>query len=106
MASSSRKIKKGSKMLVRGVDYEAPNFKLSPTIVEMLDLVGAQSQILPKVLLVHNIRSYYKCSIQELGTHEMNEALSELCVNGILKPKHQHLEAKGLTHISHMPRNF
>ena len=44
-------------MLVRGVDCKAPNFKLSPTIIEALDPAGAQSQILPKVLLMHDIHS-------------------------------------------------
>ena len=36
----------------------------------------------------------------------MDESLNILCVNDVLKPKHQHLEAKGLTHIPHMPWNF
>lgn len=36
----------------------------------------------------------------------MDESLKELCVNDVLKPKHQHLEAKGLTHIPHLPRDF
>lgn len=36
----------------------------------------------------------------------MNEAFKELYVDGALKPKHQHLETKGLTHISHLRRDF
>ena len=36
----------------------------------------------------------------------MDSALGELCVNGVLKPEHRHLEDKGLTHISHMPQGF
>ena len=36
----------------------------------------------------------------------MDDALGELCVNGILKLKHKHSEDKGLTHIPHMPRGF
>ena len=43
--------------------------------------------------------------IHDIGTLEMDEALEKLCVNGILKPKHQHLKAKGLTHIPHMPHD-
>ena len=42
-------------MLVHGVEWKAPNFKLTPTIMETLDLSGAQSQIPPKVLLINNI---------------------------------------------------
>ena len=44
--------------------------------------------------------------IQDIGTLEMDEALEKLCVNDILKLEHQHLEAKGLTHIPHMPHEF
>ena len=36
----------------------------------------------------------------------MDETLKSLCVNGVLKLKHQHLEVKGLTHIPHMPKIF
>ena len=36
----------------------------------------------------------------------MDNALGELCVDGTLKLKHKNLEAKGLTHIPHLPRNF
>lgn len=43
MESSSSKIKKGLEMLVHGVDYKAPTFKLSPIVVEALDLIGVQS---------------------------------------------------------------
>ena len=74
--------------------------------MEVLDLVGAQFQIQPKVLLVHAIHSFYHCSIQELRNLEMNEASKELCVDGALKPEHQYLETKGLTHISRMPSEF
>ena len=55
---------------------------------------------------MHNIHLYYHHSIQELGTHEIHEALNELSVNDTLKPMHRHLKEKGLTHISHMPRDF
>lgn len=75
-------------MLVYGVNCKAPNFKLSLVIVEALSPAGAQSQILPKVLLMHDIYSFYHCSIQELKTLEMNEVFKELCVDGALKPKH------------------
>ena len=93
-------------MLVKGVEWRAPNFKLAPAIAESLDSQGAQSQIPPKVLLINDIRTHFKCSIQEIGTLEMQNALTELSSNGTLKPEHKHLERKGLTHIPHMPRNF
>ena len=36
----------------------------------------------------------------------MDETLVKLCVNGVLKPEHQHLETNGLKHILHMPQDF
>lgn len=93
-------------MLVLGVEWKEPNFKLTPVIIETLDPSGAQSQISPKVLLVNNICTYFKCVIQEICALEMNDALDQLSINGVLKPKHQHLESKGLTHIPHMPHEF
>lgn len=41
MASSRKKLKKGSKILVHGVNYKAPNFKLIPAIAQALDPAGA-----------------------------------------------------------------
>lgn len=79
---------------------------MSPAITETLDLSGAQSQIPPEVMLINDIYSHFKCAIQDIGTLEMDELLKELCVNGVLKSEHQHLEAKGLTHILHMPLDF
>ena len=93
-------------MLVKGVEWKAPNFKIVSAVVESLDPYGAQSQILPKVLLINDIRTHFKCIVQELGTLEMDNALAEMCVDGSLKPEHKHLETKGLTHIPHLPWNF
>lgn len=106
MAYANRKMKKGSKFLIHGAECELLAFKINQAIAELLDPIGAQSKIPSQVLLVHDICSYYYCSIQELGTHEMHEALNELSMNGALKLEHRHLEEKGLTHIFHMPRDF
>ena len=103
MASSSSKAKKGSEMLVCGIEWKAPDFKLSPTITERIDPTKVQSRILSKVLLINEIHSNFHCTIQEIGTLEMDETLSALSVNGVLKPEHKHLEDKGLTHITCMP---
>ena len=88
------------------MEWKALDFKLSPIVGETLDPSGAQSQIPPKVLLMNYICSHFKCVIQDIGTMEMDELLKELCINGVLKPEHQHLETKFLTHILHMPWDF
>ena len=100
---SGRKQRNGSKMLVKGVEWRAPNFNLVPTAIESLDPHGAQSQIPPKVLLINDIRAHSKFTIQEIGTLEMDNALAEICVDGVLKPEFKHLETKGLTHILYLP---
>ena len=93
-------------MLVKGIEWKAPNFKLVAVIAELLDPNGAQLQIPPKVLLINDIRTHFKCVVQEIGTLEMDSALGEMCVDGTLKLEHKYLEVKGLTHIPHLPRNF
>ena len=93
-------------MLVKGVKWKAPNFKIVPTVTKSLDPHDAQSQIPPKVLLINDIRTHFKCIVQEIGTLEMDNALDEMCVDGTLKLEYKHLETKGLTHIPHFPRNF
>lgn len=105
-SGSNAKPKKGSEMLIKGVEWKTPNFKLILAVAESLDPYGAQSQILSKVLLINDIRTHFKCTVQELGTMEMDNALGEMCVDRVLTPKHKHLEMEGLNHIPHLPKNF
>ena len=83
-----------------------PDFKLVLAIAKNLDRSRAQLQIPPKVLLINDICTHFKCSIQEIGTLEMDVSLGELSVDGVLKIKQKHLEDKGLTHIAHLPQKF
>ena len=62
-------------MLVKGVEWRAPNFKLAPAIAKSLDSKGAQSQIRLKVLLINDIHTNFKCVIQEIGILKMDDAL-------------------------------
>ena len=93
-------------MLVKGVQWKAPNFKLVLVVTESLDSHGAQSKIPPKVLLINDIRTHFKWTIQEIGTLEMENALAKMSLDGTLKLKFKHLETKGLTHIPYLPQNF
>lgn len=109
MASKSgrnNKSNKGYEMLNKGVEWKALNFKLVPSVVKSLDTQEAQSQIPPKVLLINDIHTHFKCTMHEIGTLEMDSALAEMCVDGSLKLEHRHLETKGLTHILYLPKNF
>lgn len=93
-------------MLVRNTVCEAPKFKLHPIVAEKSDELGAHSMIPPKVMLIHNIRSFYHYPVQDLKTFEMNEKYSVMCENDDLKPKPKYLEAKGLTHLGFLPKKF
>lgn len=42
-STSSSKAKRGSEMLVKGVEWKASSFKIVPAITESLDPNGAQS---------------------------------------------------------------
>ena len=81
-SGSSSRVKKGSEMLVNGVEWKSLNFKLILAVAKSLDPHKPQSQISPKVLLINDIRTHFKCIVQELGTLEMDNALMEICVDG------------------------
>ena len=76
------------------MEWKELNFKLILAVVENTDPSGVQSQIPPKVLLINDIPLHFKCAIQDIGKLEMDKSLKELCIDGMLKPKHQHLEIK------------
>lgn len=57
------KVKKGSEILVKSSDYSPSKFKLYPTIVEEKDLHGSHSSIPPKVIIIHDVKSFYQCFI-------------------------------------------
>ena len=90
-------------MLVCGTEWKAPDFKLIPATIKSTDHAGAQSKIPSKVLLINDIHSHFHCTIQEIGTLEMDETLKALSVDGVLRLKKKHLEDKCLICISHMP---
>ena len=85
---------------------ESPKIQLHTTIEEKEYPIGAHLMIPPKVLMIHDIRIFYYFPIQDPKKFEMNEAYDSLCDKEHLKPKHQYLEAKGLTHIRDMPKKF
>ncbi|GLJ37737.1 hypothetical protein SUGI_0766750 [Cryptomeria japonica] len=78
--TSRSKAKKTSNMLVKGVEWTAPNFKLVPVIAESLDPSGAQSRIPSKVLLINDIRTHFKSipNTPAFGTYDEAKARIEL----------------------------
>ena len=86
-------------MLVRNTVYEALKFKLHPKIKEKTYPMGTHSQIPKMVLLISDIHTFYHCSIQELGTLELNQAYEAMCLDENLILEHKYLEVKGLTHV-------
>ena len=107
MASSSSKNKKGLEILVHGTKWKVSDFKLTPTIIENVDPTRAQSWIPAKVFLINDIRSHFHCTIQDLGTLEMDETLNAMSEDRALKPKHKHFDDKGFnSHFSHATKVF
>lgn len=106
VVSSSSKVKKGLKMLVKSLDCTPSKFQLYPKIGEEKYPQGSHSSIPPRVLLIHDIRSFYHYFIQELGNLKLDQACAVLCENDVLKLEHKNLKVKGFTHIIQMPKNF
>ena len=86
MEAISNKKKKGLDMLLHGMEWKEPNFKVCPTIPKSIDPTGAQSRIPSKLLLINDIHSHFHCTIQEIGTLEIDETLNALIMNGMLNP--------------------
>ena len=61
------------------------------------DPSGALSMILPKVVMVQDIRKCYNCKVKGIGDIEIYQAYDKLCENRALKEEFKIVEKKGLT---------
>ena len=62
--------------------------------------------ILPRFIMVHDVRLCYMCKIEEIGDFELRSAYDKLCDNGRLKDEHKVLVEKGLTLALNFPKVF
>ncbi|GLJ26804.1 hypothetical protein SUGI_0522920 [Cryptomeria japonica] len=84
--TSRSKAKKTSNMLVKGVKWIAPNFKLVPVIAESLDPSGAQSRI-PSKATTSTKRKAAKIEESEEESEEETETSKKKGKVVITKPK-------------------
>ena len=92
--------------LVMSDAYPPPNFHVIQEIIFEGDLMGMLSSILPKVIMIHNVRSCYMSKIGEVGDCEIREDYENLCDEGTLKEEFKIIERKGLTPTLEFLRNF
>ena len=62
--------------------------------------------ILPKVVMIQDVRKCHNCKVGSIGDLELKEAYDRLCENGKLKDEYQIVERKGLTHALNTPTVF
>lgn len=99
MASSSKntKDKEGHKVQLVSNEVKQPEFRPILEVAYKNDPVNALSIILPKVVMVQDVRKCYNCKIGAIGDLENFQAYDKLCDNIILKEEFQIVDKKGLT---------
>ena len=68
--------------------------------------MGGLSSIPPRVIMIHDVHSFYKCKIREVGDYGIQMAYEKLCDGRILKDEYKIMEKKGLTLSLEFLRNF
>ena len=81
-------------------------FRAIPEVAYKDDLAGVVSMILPKVIMIQDVRKFYNCKVGSIGDLELREAYDRLCENGKLKEEYQIVEKKGLTCALNFPIGF
>lgn len=49
--------------------------------------MGVLSSRPPKVIMIHDVRSWYMCKIGEVGDYKIRKVYEKLCNEGTLKDK-------------------
>ncbi len=66
MASRSEMMKGRSTKIIRNDQSPPQNFRKLENLENIIDDIGALSSILPRVLTVQYLRSYYLCKVGEI----------------------------------------
>ena len=75
-------------------------------IVVKRDSMGVLSLILPKVIMIHDVRSCYMCIIGEVRDYKIREACKKSCNEETFNNEFQTIERKGLTRVLEFLWNF
>lgn len=93
-------------VVVKNVEKPSLKYSLTPKVGFEPDDKTAFSLILNRVLLVEDVRFFTKCRVEELGHVEISDTYDELCTDGKLDNKFEHIKIKGLTEALVYPRVF
>ena len=64
------------------------------------------SSISPKVIMIHDLQSWYMFKIGEVSDCKIRESYEKLCDEWVLKEEFKNFEMKGLTYALEFRRNF
>lgn len=87
-------------------EVKQPIFKAIPKVAYKNDPTSALSIILPKVIMIQDMRKCYNCKVEGVGYMEIRQSYDRLCKNGVLKEEFNIVERKGLTHALDFPTTF
>ncbi|GLJ36888.1 hypothetical protein SUGI_0745720 [Cryptomeria japonica] len=93
-------------IVVTNVEKPSLKYSMTPKIASEPDDKTAFSLIPDRVLLVEDVRFFTKCRVEELGNVEIKNAYDELCTDGKMDNKYEHIKIKGLTKALTYPRVF
>ena len=88
IASNSQLEKGKFEVYIVSNDVKQPNFWAIPEVAYKDDLTSALSMILPKVVMIQDVRKCYNCKVGSIGDLELREAYGRLCDNGVLKDEY------------------
>lgn len=93
-------------VVVENIENPSLKYSLTPKVASKPDDKTAFSLILDKVLLVEDVRFFTKCRVEELGHVEIKDTYDELCTDGKLDSKYEHIKIKELTKALTYPHVF
>lgn len=91
---------------IESIDKPSLKYSLTPKVASEPDEKTIFSLILDRVLLVEDVRLFSKCHIEELGHVEIKNTYDELCTDGKLDSRYEHIKVKGLTEALAYPCVF
>lgn len=84
-------------VVVENIEKSSLKYSLTPKVASKPNDKTAFSLIPDRVLLVEDVRFFTKCHVEELGHVEIKDTYDELCTDGKLDSKFEHIKIKGLT---------
>ena len=87
-------------------EVKQQDFKAIPKVAYKNDPTTALSMILPKVIMVQDVRKCYNGKVGAIRDIEIRQAYEKLCENRVFKEEFKIVERKGLTRAQDFPTVF